>query len=273
VTESDKLKTYLEKEGCSFENSWTRVQNIAALWKRIQPRHVGGYFYAVKCFRASVDGGVHLPEELPYDLVPISPSLDIWCFGSLMFELITGESLLRSNKSNNIVNDSDFEKLYNWSMADYSFARRFNDINNPLGRNLLRTLLTSTAHRSRNMKIILKHQFFCDIEDETTSKLCREFAHEEKEEARQYKIEQDMKLRKSTLDKRTENLSLVSSETQLKLELSQWKSLQSAYDLSQVTFPTSCIMLPYELEKNASGDLRTPARNTAIAYKNGLTIA
>ena len=82
-----------------------------------------------------------------------------------------------------------------------------------------------------------------------------------------------MKLRKSTLDKRTENLSLVSSETQLKLELSQWKSLQSAYDLSQVTFPTSCIVLPYKLEKNALGDLRTPARNTAIAYKLGLTIA
>jgi len=274
VKESDKLKTYLEEEGCTFEDFWTRVQNNAALWKRIQPRQVGGYYYVVKCFRAGEDGDVHNAEELPYDLVPTSTNLDIWFFGSLMFELITGESLLHSNKSRNIVNDSDFERLFNWSMTDHTASRRLSDINNPLGRHLLRSLLTSpNTQRQRNMETILKHQFFLGDEDISVSKLCMEVVQEEKEEARKYKIEQDLKLRKSTLDKRTENLSLISPETQLRFELSQWKLLMSTYDLNEVTFPTSCVVLPYELEKNSSGDLCVPVRHTALGHRLGLIIA
>lgn len=273
VKESDKLKTYLEEEGCSFENFWSRVQNNAALWKRIQPRHIGGYYYVVKCFRAGADGGVHRQEELPYDLVPISTDLDIWFFGSLMFEIITGESLLHSNKSKNIVNDSDFERLFSWTMTDHMASRRLCEINNPLGRHLLRSLLTSlSTHRQRNMETVLKHKFFCNDEDEAVVKLSREIVLEEKEEARTYKIEQDIKLKKSTLDKRTENLSLVSPETQLRFEMSQWKLLMSTYDLSEATFPTSCIVLPYELEKSPSGNLHTPTRNIAICQKLGLIV-
>jgi len=274
VKESDNLKTYLEEEGCSFEDFWTRVQNNAVLWKRIQPRQVGGYYYVVKCFRAGVDGGVHNAEELPYDLVPTSTNLDIWFFGSLMFELITGESLLHSNKSKNIVNDSDFERLFNWSMTDHTASRRLSDINNPLGRDLLRSLLTSpNTQRQRNMETILKHPFFFEDEDNTVPKMCSEIIQEEKEEARKYKIEQDLKLRKYNLDKRTEHLSLISPETQLRFELSQWKLLMLTYDLNEVTFPTSCIVLPYELEKTFSGDLRVPAKYTALGHRLGLIIA
>jgi len=273
VKESEKLKNYLEDEGCTFEDFWIRVQNNAALWKRIQPRQVGGYYYVVKCFRADENGSPHTPDELPYDLIPISKSLDIWFFGTLMFELVTGESLLHSNKARNIVNDTDFERLFNWTMTDYTSSRRLSDIDNPLGRDLLRTLLTSPfMQRQRNMETILHHPFFSDEEGEAQKKVCKEIVQEEKEEARKYKIEQDLKLRKSTLDKRTENLSLISLETQLRFEQSQWKLLKSTYDLSEVTFPTSCIVLPYELEM-AAGDLRVPIRNTALAYKMGLIIS
>jgi len=274
VKESDKLKTYLEEEGCTFEDFWTRVENNAALWKRIQPRQVGGYYYVVKCFRAGVDGGVHHVEELPYDLVPNSTSLDIWFFGSVMFELITGESLFHSNKAGNIVNDSDFERLFNWTMADHTASRRFSDINDPLGRHLLRSLLTSpNTLRQRNMETVLKHQFFLEDENEAVTKFSRDIVLEEKEEARKYKIEQDLKLRKDNLDKRTEDLSLISPETQLKFEQSQWKLLMSTHDLSELTFPTSCIVLPYELEKTPYGDLCASKRNTALGHKLGLIIA
>ena len=90
---------------------------------------------------------------------------------------------------------------------------------NPLARDLLRTLLNSPfLQKQRNMENILHHPYFSDQEGEELTKVCKEIVQEEKEEARKYKIEQDLKLRKSTLDKRTENLSLISFKTQLRFE-------------------------------------------------------
>ena len=68
---------------------------------------------------------------------PSQKILDIWFFGTLIFELITGEMLLHSNKSRNIVNDIDIERLFSWTMADHAASRRLSDIDSPLGRHLL----------------------------------------------------------------------------------------------------------------------------------------
>jgi len=67
VKEFEKLQKYLEEEGYTFEKVWNRVQNNAALWKRIQPRQVGGYYYVVKCFNDVTNEGVHHPDELSHD--------------------------------------------------------------------------------------------------------------------------------------------------------------------------------------------------------------
>lgn len=181
MKESDKLKTYLDEEGCTFEKFWSRVQSNAALWKRIQPCQVGGYYYVVKYFRCGVDGGLYLHEELPYGLVRFSKSLDVWYFGSLMFELITDESLFHSNMTRYIVNDSDFERLFNWSMTDYSVSIRFNDINNSLKQHLLCSLLTSPSGQC-DLESILEHPFFKNEEDEAIQSLCKEIVQVEKEE-------------------------------------------------------------------------------------------
>merc|ERR1719491_1125237 len=55
--------------------------------------------------------------------------------------------------------------------------------------------------------------------------------------------------------------------------MSQWKLFDSIFDLTEVTFPTSCIVLPYELEKNSLGGLRTHMKNTDLANEIGLIIA
>ena len=274
VKESEEINNYLEEGGYTFVDFWNRVQKNAALWKRIQPRQVDGDYYVVKCFRAGVDGSVHLPKELPYELVPISIDLDIWFYDVLIFEFMTGESLLHSNNSMNIVNDSDFEKLFNWTMTDYLIARRLDVIKNPLGRHLLRSLLTSpNKSRQRDMELVLKHQFFNQVKGLASPKLCKQIVQVEKEEARKYKVDQYMKLRKFTLAKRTEKLSLICTETQLRFENSQWKLLKSIFDLSDITFPTSLIVLPYELETTSSGELQTPAKNIPLCCKVGLIIA
>lgn len=69
-----------------------------------------------------------------------------------MFEIITGESLFHNNKAKNIVNDGDFERLYAWTMTDHITSRRLCEIDNPLGRHLLKSLLTSTSTRKDNVK-------------------------------------------------------------------------------------------------------------------------
>ena len=60
VKESEKLKSYFEEEGCTFEKFWTRVQNNAALWKRIQPRQVGGYYYTLPSIATPFCDGEYL---------------------------------------------------------------------------------------------------------------------------------------------------------------------------------------------------------------------
>ena len=61
------------------------------------------------------------------------------------------------NKSNDIVNDEDFETLYNWTMKNSFAAKRFNTDDNPLARDLLRTLLHSPAtQRQPNMDAVLE---------------------------------------------------------------------------------------------------------------------
>jgi len=273
VRQSGKVKAFLEKEGCSFEEFWSRIQRNAAIWKRIQPRQVGDHYYVAKCYRSGKNGGVEAPDQLPYELVPFSKSLDIWYFGSLIFELITEESLMHSNKTRNMVNDSDVERLFSWSMAHYPVSRRLNDIADPLARDLLRSLLNTASHRQQNMETILQHPFFCNTKDDVVAEVSKEIIQEEKESAKNFKAEQYLTLKKSTLDKRTENIPLVSLETQQKFELSQWKTLKSVYDLSEVTFPTSCVILPYELEKDFSGVFRVPKKSNTLSCKLGLVIA
>jgi len=274
VQQSAKVQAFLEEEGCSFDDFWTRVKQHAALWKRIRPRQVGNDYYVVKCYRSGKNGEIHCPEQLPYKPIPFTKELDVWYFGSLIFELITGESLLHSNKARNIVNDSDFERLFNWTMSHYAVSRRLNDIADPLARDLLRSLLTSpNTERQQNMEMVVNHPFFCNIDDEGIEEVTKEIIQEEKESAHNFKDEQDLKLRKYTLDKRTEKIPLISLETQQRFELSQWKMLGSTYDLSELTFPTSCVVLPYDLEKDSGGVLRSPTRNYALSCKLGLVIA
>ena len=49
--------------------------------------------------------------------------------------------------------------------------------------------------------------------------------------------------------------------------------MKSIFDLSDITFPTSLIVLPYELETTSSGELQTPAKNIPLCCKVGLIIA
>ena len=68
------------------------------------------------------------------------------------------------------------------------------------------------------MELVLKHLIFCNTEEVMISKVCNEITQEELESA----CKQHLTPKKSTLNKYTEYLSLVSLDAQLRFEISQW---------------------------------------------------
>jgi serine/threonine protein kinase len=56
----------------------------------------------VRTFRTGKDGKPVDIKSLPYDLVPASTAIDLWSVGCLLYLLVTGDTLVPSNR------DDDF---------------------------------------------------------------------------------------------------------------------------------------------------------------------
>merc|ERR1712232_1400648 len=58
------------------------------------------------------------PDDLPYEPVPASPTIDVWALGVLAFELLTGERLLPSNRDDDYTTGCAIHQIYHWNDDD-----------------------------------------------------------------------------------------------------------------------------------------------------------
>jgi len=56
----------------------------------------------MKTFEENPDTGEAIKESLPYELVTARPSHDAWSLGVVVFQIITGQSLLLASSDDNI---------------------------------------------------------------------------------------------------------------------------------------------------------------------------
>merc|ERR1712037_138564 len=159
--QTEKVKSLIDAEGVSFETFWDRANRNYRLWKKIKPRKCGNDYFVIKCFRTnSLDKTPYCKDDLPYSLVSASENLDIWSYGSLMFEIFTGETLFHSNKEGIIINNVDFNILHNLTESS-CIESRLKSVEDPLARDLLRSILNSPLlERKSSMQSILEHPFF-----------------------------------------------------------------------------------------------------------------
>jgi hypothetical protein len=67
----------------------------------------------VKTF--SVLDGQPVAAGLPYSLVPASAAMDVWAFGSLLFQLCSNHHLLAVNLKDDLIDDDYFCRAADWT--------------------------------------------------------------------------------------------------------------------------------------------------------------
>jgi serine/threonine protein kinase len=158
----------------------------AQLWAKVEPRVLkqrGGkkpLKYVVKTFLTQLvevkddnyESGVNKidqprdPSELPYALVEASPSLDLWSFGVFLFQLLTGTSLFKANRDDDLDGPEAMHELATWSESQ-KFTK-LKSVADVTARDLLSQLLAGDASkRPESMAKVLEHSFFTTVSDMT----------------------------------------------------------------------------------------------------------
>lgn len=130
-----------------FSRYWAAERAVdSALWRKIRPVYINEgaevAAYAVKTFITTVaaaaapingmeydkhdsagESSAVLPAEttnqhtvdvvagLPYSLVPATPQVDMWALGLVLFELLTGQTLMHCDRAGYLCNPTDIAKI------------------------------------------------------------------------------------------------------------------------------------------------------------------
>ena len=106
------------------------------------------------------------PSEVPwrtndgrvvYEPVYASPSHDIWAFGVVMYELLSGTTLFHTDFKDNIVSQEQLQELRNFTLSFK--AKKLSEIVDSVGRNFVAQMLNKDASRRPTMTNILSHPF------------------------------------------------------------------------------------------------------------------
>ncbi|RHY83342.1 hypothetical protein DYB35_010334, partial [Aphanomyces astaci] len=128
----------------------------AAMWRQHRPR--SAYVVRLDPVTDSQPSQPNNSVELPYALIPMSPSMDIWAFGCLVYLLVTGLHLVPTDIHLNIPAEY-MAVAATWTdlALDVKLEANVDDI---AARDLLRRLLrVDPAHRI-SMAAALEHPYF-----------------------------------------------------------------------------------------------------------------
>ena len=134
------------------------------LWHKVKPILTHKGHIVVKTFLTNEDGDPLNVKELPYTLLPADPSIDVWSFGVLLYNLIADRPLFTTNRDDDLKSKASLVQIATWSVE---YIRQLIDqtIEHNMANSLLKQLLHPNPEERISIIQVLNHPFFADLHD------------------------------------------------------------------------------------------------------------
>ncbi|KAF0688910.1 hypothetical protein As57867_019496, partial [Aphanomyces stellatus] len=204
-------------------NHWTNDGSTNHdLWQKVKPK---GSF-VVKSFQNEED-------KLPYAVVKAHPSLDVWAFGALMYQMYSGEELVSTDINQDVLDDK-IEQAATWTQEKLK-TRIHNKILNGLVRDLLEKLLVVDPEDRITMDVVLGHSFF-----KVDTSGIQEVMHT----VRQVDKKVDR------VDQKLRCVIALSNEHLKQLARAKQDIMRGVFEATEVVIPTSFVILSLDFTKS-----------------------
>jgi len=247
----------------AYNNYWKAVERtfgISIEKSAIEPAidSKTGKAYVVRCFfdpSGSSSEECSLPP-LPYELVEVCESVDMWAFGQMLFTLCTGHQVSPTNiRSGQLM---DYSAVCRWDV-EAAAEIVFEHVSDHLAQDLILRLLSPYSERqTMTMQSIMEHPFFLD--PVMSLSLSKSIAEQRKLDAASHKrriqnrFEEESE--KAWLDSKTVSFHCWDFDVLERIHCSPTEIMKRVTDRRIDTFfPCSMIVLPYKLSQNKSSVL------------------
>ncbi|CAK4699725.1 hypothetical protein AeMF1_006957 [Aphanomyces euteiches] len=228
-----KLKN--EDEKMMHRHYWKSQSDDIRLWNKVKPKEK----YVVRAFTSCNTHG------LPYSLVHASESLDLWSFGCLMYQMLSGLELVSTDVNQDVAPDR-IKTAATWT-DEKLLAMIEAHVVNEAARDLLAKLLVVNPERRIGLKEVLEHHYFTGGFDSVLEKNLDALSTQAQEQCEQLS---------RIAEAQRENALLISQMSSAKaLLLEATKSVSNAiYDAIEAVVPTSFVCFPFRLTRDGECD-------------------
>ena len=143
------------------------------LWRKIKPMQSSHGTSVVRTFRTGEDGQPIDAAFLPYELVTASAGIDLWSVGILTYLLVTGHTLVQSNRDDDFFSGSEMSYIAMWGdekmdqKLQENMDQKLQAVPDRAARDLIQTLLQPDPSDRGTADDALKHRFFHPESGET----------------------------------------------------------------------------------------------------------
>ncbi|KAF0685554.1 Aste57867_22586 [Aphanomyces stellatus] len=190
--------------------------------------------FVVKAFRDGCD-----VNALPYSLVKATTAVDMWSFGCMVFQMLSGQELVPTDINQNVVLDS-MHKAATWT--DEKLGQRIDTfIADEDAQDLIKRLLVVDPTKRWSATAALNHPFFTGIKDTSALNFVVDelVQNQEKLHSRVSSMLENEKLRDVAQEKLSTEIKMAAMSLRNEVIL----GLLEAIDVS---VPTSFVVLPYK---------------------------
>ena len=149
ATEVDKFNAYWQRSGILYDSE----ESKAAWLEKIGPKQYKQFSYCVKTLTAQQSG-------LPYssELVLASASVDIWSVGVMLYQLATAQSMVKTDRNDDIASGEGYHAIYTWS--ETACQSRLQAVKDLALRDLISKMLSRDPEQRLSCGELLNHPFF-----------------------------------------------------------------------------------------------------------------